>query len=312
MENRSYALAAGIFVVVMSIAVALAVWFFGGRRESDTYLLETHKSVTGLNLQAQVRYRGIRAGKVEGIEQDPADPRVILVKISLERRFRLTRASTAQLGYQGVTGLAFVEIEDDGSSAEILPADKAHPPRLPLKPALIQTLGEKAGELVAQVGEVAQRLNRVLDEKNAASLARTVDNLATASESLKEVPQLLAAMRAALSEENLKRLHATLVQIEKVSAEAAPLAAESRELVKSLTATSQKLDRLLAAGGGEIGASTLPQFNALVRQLTANSGQLGRVLDMLEERPQAVIFGRNARSPGPGESGFAAPAAAEK
>lgn len=312
MENRAHALAAGIFVIALSLATALAAWYFGGKRESDYYLLETRRNVTGLNVQAQVRYRGIRAGKVESIEQDPADPHVILVRISLDPRFRLTRSSTAKLGYQGITGLAFVEIDDDGSSAELLPNDDEHPARLALKPALIDTLGDKAGDIVAQLGELTGRLNRLLDERNAANLSRTLDNFAAASESLKELPQVVAAMRAALSDDNLKRLHAILAQVEKTAGEAAPLTAETRELVKTMTATSQKLDRLLGASGGDISASTLPQFNALVKRLNANSTQLGRILDMLEERPQALLFGRGPRRPGPGEAGFVAPSTTEK
>lgn len=307
MENRAHALAAGIFVIAMALAAVLAVWYFGGKREADTYLLETRGNVNGLNVQAQVRYRGIRAGKVESIDQDDADPRVILVKISLDPRFKLTKASTAQLGRQGITGLAYVDLEDSGGgSREALPQDDANPPRLPLEPGLADTLTERAGAIVAQIGELTARLNRLLDDKNVANLSRTLDNVAAASAGLKELPQAVAAMRAALSDENLRRLDAILAQLEKTAGEAAPLTAETRELVKSMTAASQKLDRLLGPGG-EISAGTLPQVNALVRQLSANSNQLGRVLDMLEERPQSLIFGRGARQPGPGEAGFATP-----
>jgi phospholipid/cholesterol/gamma-HCH transport system substrate-binding protein len=305
MENRAHALAAGVFVILMGIATVLAVWYFGGKREADTYLLETRRNVTGLNVQAQVRYRGIRAGKVESIDQDPADPRVLLVKISLDPHFKLTRSSTARLGYQGVTGLAFVELEDAGDNPEVLPQDDDNPPRLPLSPGLVDTLSEKAGDIVAQVGELAARLNRLLDERNAANLARTLDNVATASDGLKDLPRVIAAMRAALSEENLRRLGAILVQVEKTADEAAPLTAETRELVKSMTAASQKLERLVGAGGAE---NTLPKFNALAEQLTADSRQLKRVLDMMEDRPQALIFGPSPRRPGPGETGFIVPA----
>ncbi|MBI4986747.1 MAG: MCE family protein, partial [Rhodocyclales bacterium] len=182
MENRSHAFAAGIFVLVLGIATALAVWFFGGQREStETYLLETRKNVTGLNVQAQVRYRGIRAGKVLSIEPDARDPRVIVVAISLDSRFRLTRATTAQLGYQGITGLAYVQLEDEGTSQEFLDTAGAEPPRLALKPTPWENIGEKAGELVAQWTEASVRLNRALDAKNAANFARTLENSAAGS-----------------------------------------------------------------------------------------------------------------------------------
>ena len=46
-----------------------------------TWLQQCQGSVSGLNTQAQVRFRGIRAGKVQDIELDPKDPRNILITI---------------------------------------------------------------------------------------------------------------------------------------------------------------------------------------------------------------------------------------
>jgi phospholipid/cholesterol/gamma-HCH transport system substrate-binding protein len=55
-------------------------------------VLETRRNVTGLNVQAQVRYRGIRAGKVESIEPDPKDaPRDPGPTINIDSRFKLTK-----------------------------------------------------------------------------------------------------------------------------------------------------------------------------------------------------------------------------
>ncbi len=62
-------MAAGIFTILLGIAAAIAIWWLGQTDESTTrYVLETRRNVTGLNVQAQVRYRGIRAGKVQAIE----------------------------------------------------------------------------------------------------------------------------------------------------------------------------------------------------------------------------------------------------
>lgn len=313
MENRSHALIAGLFVLVLGCAAALAVWYFGGKHEATaTYVLETRRNVTGLNVQAQVRYRGIRAGKVESIAPDAADARLILVTISVDERYRLTRASTAQLGYQGVTGLAYVNLEDDGSSREFLATDDVVPPRIALKPTFFDALGDKAGDIVGQVAELAERLTRLLDEKNAANLARTLENAAAASEGLKQVAPLVAAMRETLSEANLKRVNAILAHLEKTAGETAPLTAEARAMVKSVTALSHKLDRVVDSAGGEVSHATLPQVNALVKEFTASSRQLSRLIDTLEQHPQALVFGRPAPPPGPGEAGFVAPAVTEQ
>jgi phospholipid/cholesterol/gamma-HCH transport system substrate-binding protein len=120
MENRSHALAAGIFTILLGICAASPSGGWGRATIDHQLRPGNARNVTGLNVQAQVRYRGIRAGKVTAIEPTKPIPRVILVRINIDSRFKLTKGSTAQLGYQGVTGLAYVQIEDDGSSAEPL------------------------------------------------------------------------------------------------------------------------------------------------------------------------------------------------
>ncbi len=309
MENRSHALAAGIFTILLGICSAVAIWWLGQSDESTTtYVLETRRNVTGLNVQAQVRYRGIRAGKVEAIEPDEADPRVILVRINISSRFKLTRGSTAQLGYQGVTGLAYVQIEDDGSSIEPLTGKDGEPPRMALRPTLFDTLGEKAGDIVTQISAVSLRLAKLLDEKNVQNLSRTLDNVATASDSLREMPAILASVREVLSESNLRNLRQILVHVEKTAGETAPLTREVRELVKSMADLSHRFELLAGNVSDELTSGTLPRANELMRELTASSRQLSRVLDGIENNPQMLIFGRGAGIPGPGETGFSAPA----
>jgi phospholipid/cholesterol/gamma-HCH transport system substrate-binding protein len=309
MENRSHALAAGIFTILLALCSALAIWWLGQSDESTTtYVLETRRNVTGLNVQAQVRYRGIRAGKVEAIEPDEADPRVILVRINMNSRFKLTKGSSAQLGYQGVTGLAYVQIEDDGSSAELLAGKDGEPARIQLRPTLFDTLGEKAGDIVTQISAVSVRLAKLLDEKNVQNLSRTLDNVATASDGLREMPVVLAAMREALSADNLRRLQQILVQVEKTAGEAAPLTREMRDLVKSMDSMARRVDQLAGSVGDELASTTLPRANELMRELSASSRQLARLLDGLESNPQMLIFGRGAGTPGPGEAGYSAPA----
>lgn len=314
MENRSHALIAGLFTVLFFLATALALWWLGGSRElTNTYILETRGSVTGLNLEAQVRYRGIRAGKVMRIAPDEQDPGLLLVEITLGRQYRLTDKTSAKLNYQGITGLAYVMLEEGGKPGELgkpLDIEGAAPPHLIIQPGLFDTLGEKAGDIATQVAELSARLNRLLDERNTQNIARTLDNLATASEGLKDVPKLMAALRSALSEANLARLQALLAHLEKTAGEAAPLTAEARVLVASMNKLAQRFDRLAISAGGvsdHLNAETLPRVDALMTEVAAATRRLDRLLDTLNDAPQAVLFGAAPAKPGPGETGFVAP-----
>jgi len=308
MENRSHALAAGLFTLFFSLAAAVTVWWLGQSREStDNYILETRKNVSGLNIQANVRYRGIRAGKVVSIEPDTKDPMVLQVLISLDSRFKLTKGSTAELGYQGLTGLAYVDIQDEGLAPEPLTDVEGGPPRLTLRPTMFDKLGDKAEGIVTQISDVSARLSTILDEKNAQNISRTLDNMAAASDGLREMPALMVSMREVLSEANLSRLRNILAHVEKTAGETAPLTAEMRALVKSMNGLSVRLEHVADTAGGALTSETLPRANALMRDLMTTSSQFSRVLENLEANPQMLLFGRNSPPSGPGEAGFVAP-----
>ena len=318
MENRSHALIAGLFTIVLLLGAVLALWWLGGTRDQTyTYILETRGSVTGLNLEAQVRYRGIRAGKVKDIRSDPLDPATLLVEITLGRQYRLTDRTLAKLNYQGITGIAYVMLEEgpEGQGAgKPLAAEDADPPRLQIQPGLLEKLGDKAGDISVQVAELSLRLNRLLDERNLQNLQRSLDNLATASDSLKALPTIMTSLRTALSDANLGRLNALLVHLEKTAGEAAPLTAEARALVATMHTLAQRFDGLTATVGGvgeRLNAETLPRAESLMRDMAAATRRLDRLIDTLNDTPQAVLFGNAPAKPGPGEAGFVPPAVKE-
>ena len=308
MESRSHALVAGLFVITLSCAGVAALWWFAGKHEAtSSYYLVTQRTVTGLNPQAQVRYRGIRAGKVEDIEIDWVNPRNILVRISLDSAIRLTRGSTAQLANQGVTGLAYVMLDDDGENMEPLLAEKNDLPRIPLRPGLLDTLAEQSGNIVTQLAAISARANRLFDERNLNNVARTMENIATASDGLKEVPSLIAQMKQLLSDENMKNLARILAHVERTLGETAPLAAELRNLVMTMQNLGRRIDGLAGEIGTELKTRTLPEVEVLSQDMQRTNRQLQRVLEQIEQSPQSLLFGRPVPQAGPGEAGFAFP-----
>jgi phospholipid/cholesterol/gamma-HCH transport system substrate-binding protein len=122
MEKRAYALAAGLFVLVLGAAlVAGVLWLNRDERVGGVpYEVATTRPVSGLKVEAPVRFRGVDVGKVESIRFDPADPGRVVIGITVESSVPITRSTFAQLGFQGVTGLSFVALDDDGAKREPL------------------------------------------------------------------------------------------------------------------------------------------------------------------------------------------------
>ena len=310
MENRSHALIAGLFTLLLGIAAALSMWWFGGKTEvTRDYLVVTSKSVSGLNPQAQVRYRGIRVGRVESIDLDRGDSRNILILIRIRDDVPVTEGAVARLGYQGVTGIAHIQLDYDESASQGPAASRAPllatadgPPRISMEDSLVDALTDTGADTLKEIHRLVANINRFLSPENRKTMTHTLNNLAAASDNAREAS---AQLQQALSGQNLRALQATLKNAEYAAGQAGPFLAEARGLVSRLQSVSDKLDLAL---GGPASAATLPRLNELGRDLAATSRQLGRVLQMLEDRPQSLILGGRKQMPGPGETGFVAPA----
>ena len=98
-----------------------------------------------------------------------------------------------------------------------------------------------------------------------------------------------------------------LANAEKTVAQAAPFFSEARGLVARLQSASEKFEIALGDSSTDGIGALAPRLNELSTELASASLQLNRVLLMLEESPQSLIFGRQQAAPGPGEEGFVAP-----
>ncbi|HUO43306.1 MAG TPA: MlaD family protein [Burkholderiales bacterium] len=182
MENRAYALAAGLFTLLLGAGIiATALWFSNDTVKTRDYLLVSHHPVTGLNLQAPVRYRGVTVGKVVNIEFDPDDVRNILVRIAVRADTPLTHGVYAQLGSQGVTGLSYVMLDDDGSNPALLSGELA---RIDVHPSFMDSVTSSGQQMIENFNRVAQRVNVLLDDKNQKQLMATLHQFDRAADGI--------------------------------------------------------------------------------------------------------------------------------
>lgn len=328
MENKAHALAAGTFVVlVAALLVTLAVWLTRDSAVRDTYELATRETISGLQPQAPVRYRGIAVGKVTFIGFDPAQIGQVLVRLAVDDAAPITRSTYATLAYQGVTGLAYVLLEDDGSAPERLPTSDAKPARIPLRASLITKLSDQGTVIVSRLETTVSRLNDLLSAEHQRTLMQSVQQAGEAARQVGELSASLARVADAQfgpQQTNvpqlIRELEATLKVVREVgaqagqTAQAATVAAgEFAQTARTLNAPGGTLERLgqgaeaLAASGRTLNEQTLPRVGRVADDAARSARSAQRTLSTLGEQPQSLIWGLGPVPPGPGEPGFVAP-----
>ncbi|MDR0673905.1 MAG: MlaD family protein [Zoogloeaceae bacterium] len=300
MENRARALLAGLFTLVLVAATLAALYAFGERRvETREFLLVTQQNVGGLNAQAQVLYRGIRVGKVRGIQIDPLDTRNILIHVETEAFVPLNSATTARLAYQGITGLAHVLLEDGAPQAESQPLTDPLP-RIQMQLSFLDRLEDSLPAILAETRAFLVNANAILDAQNRQHFRQTLAHLESAS---RRMDDFFARLQMMFSEENARNLSAAV--------RAAPLLMEdARRLVAQAEQVARRTEKLLRDEGvAEIRPedALIPKIRTTAHDLSLAARRFEHVLDTLERSPQSLVFGAHPPLPGPGEPGFSAP-----
>lgn len=321
MENKSHALAAGAFVLlVTALLVALALWLNRDTALRTPYEISTREAVSGLQVQAAVRFRGIPVGKVTAIGFDPKIPGNVLIRISVDDATPLTESSYATLGFQGVTGLSFVQLDDTGtSSAELLAADGGAA-RIPLRPGLLTKLTDQGASAMAQFEETTRRVNALLAPAQQKILMTTLSNLGQAAAAIGQTAQRLdQTLQAQLGSErtdvpqlvaqatsSLKSVQILAQELTHTAQAGSQAAAQIAQVAQRLNQAGGSLDQLdqgvqsLSSVALNLNTHTLPAVADAARQTQ-------RVMGKLADNPQALLYGDGQRAPGPGEPGFVAP-----
>lgn len=305
MENKSHALIAGTFVVLVTALLALlAVWLTRDRTERHLYEMSTGEIISGLQPQAAVRFRGVSVGKVERIGFDSKVKGNVLIRVSIDRNAPITKSTFATVASQGVTGLTFIQLDDIDESAERLPPNDEDPPRIPIKPGGLDKLLKQGEVIFNQAGQAATRLNQLLSDENQKAVTAAVTQLGEAAGSLNRVAKGLEPAVATLPA--LSRDASVTVKALKSASDEVGAAA------RRLNEKGGPLDKLseggtaLAAGVQTFSAATLPKLGEVAEETARTMRQLRRTVSAVDDNPQSLIFGNGRPIPGPGEPGFSA------
>ncbi|HEV3105774.1 MAG TPA: MlaD family protein [Trinickia sp.] len=319
MENKSHAFWAGLFTIGLMIAIGLAVfWFSLDRSVRVPYDLIARTSVTGLSTDADVRYRGLAVGKVQSIRFDQAHPGQIVIRILVDKRAPVTRSTYGSLGLQGVTGIAYVQLDDTGRDPTRVPSSPKHVEQLPMRPGLLEQLQSRGDVLLHEFESVAAHADNMLSEDTRAqlmataeSLQRTADAVTTlvqqAGPSVKQLPGTLAELQ--------RTLKSTNTLITNLNAPSGPLAANLDRVGAAADragAAVAQMDTSLQSMSATLNYETLPRLSALAADAGGAARSVDRAADVFSTSPRSVLFGVAGAAPGPGEPGFKWPSASER
>ncbi len=326
METRASHVLIGGFVLLVIVGLfAFVIWLARVQidREFARYDIYFEGSVAGLGIGGDVSYRGIRVGTVISITVNPDDPSRVRVIAEIGSDTLIREGDQASLQLQGITGVAFVNIEGATAEKPLIVAKADEPrPVIPSKPSQIEKLFQGAPELINRGIILTERASELFDEENqrlvtailrdvsalADSLAsrrqkieriidaldQSSDDVAGAAKAVREITEKVAVL--------VDDVSATLAVARGTLAGADQLMTEDvGRLIDDVRKTTRSVDRLVVAAEGILtdnreplrtfSAEGLSEFSRVITEARLLVAGLSRVTERLEADGARFLFG---------------------
>ncbi len=308
METRAHFVLIGAFAMgVIAAAAVFVVWLAQVRfaQEYTEYDVVFNGAVRGLSPSSEVRFNGIRVGEVTTLSLADMNVGQVVARIRVDAATPVSVESVAQLEPQGITGLAYIQINSgDPEAAALEPGPGDDVAQIPSQAAALDVLFQGSGDVVASANEALARFSALLDRDNLASVRQILANIETLSAEAKANADLFADARAAVQrlDDAAARIDEVAVELTGmvrtteriISAEVSPLVARADDAAEGVAAAAddaQALMTLLEGPLARFSTDGLDNLSLAAEDLRRLTEVLERIAREIERDPAQFLVG---------------------
>ncbi len=319
MNNRVNYTFVGSFVLVGIIAIlSLSYWMLRPSDEAKTreYNIYFNESVLGLNIDAPVKYRGIKVGKVTHLQINPANTEQVEVQVTILQSTPIKESTVARLTAQGITGLTYINLTLGKNTSPPLRKKAGETcPTIKTTPSFFENMEQSLGGLSVDLTKTLQGTQKLLDDKNQKQIAQILQNTASLT---KKLNKLLDEETIQHLQKSSAHLDSLTYKIDKLIPNIDGFIANSiswendisgsfDSIMKSyvgITASMTEIKRAVASGEfniKDISADVIPNMNQTFLDMQTMMIKLDDVLRQYEQSPSDIFFKEGTIKKAPGE-----------
>ena len=168
METRANYIAIGAFVFATLIIGFVFIYWLGSRAEGPRALpvkVIFNGAVTGLSVGGAVNFNGIKVGDVGDLGFDQQDPSVVIATIRVRPSTPLRRDVKATLGFQTLSGIAYVDLSGGTTDAPLLlDPDAEEPPVIHAERSAFEDIVEGARDILTRADTTLAAVEKVVTD----------------------------------------------------------------------------------------------------------------------------------------------------
>jgi phospholipid/cholesterol/gamma-HCH transport system substrate-binding protein len=298
-RTAHYALVGLISVLLFMATVIFVFWLarFQFTRQYDVYDVDFKGPVRGLSVGGEVYFNGIKVGQVTKLSLDKLDPNRVVARIRTSSDAPVRADSTATLEPLGITGVNYVQISA-GTLSKPLLKDTVAPNVVPVirsTEGALESLLQGGGDVLTRTVQALDQVNKLLSDKNIASVTTTLSDVQSIASTLKDQRQMLSDLDA-----TIKSINQTSEHIQALADSSNQLVngdgkrtlanlADAANEIKGAAIDARNTLGVLKGPTTEFATNGLPRISSAVVSLQTAAITLNRILNDIEQNPRGVL-----------------------
>ncbi|BBE74744.1 MlaD family protein [Oharaeibacter diazotrophicus] len=296
METRANYAAIGLFILVaLMTGLGFLYWLTnaGQRAQQAEIRVVFAGAVTGLNTGSAVLFNGIKIGEVADLSLDEKDPNTVVAMIRVDRTKPIRVDTRAVLSYQGLTGVANLQLEGGSRNAPMLleSVKGGGIPTIQAEVSPFQDILESAKNVLNRADSAMEAIDDFIKE-NGPAFNRTVNNVETFSKALADNAGAIDDALAGIADAGnaiggiADDLKGTAKRAEEILNAVDP--ARVAAIVEEVNRSSERLDKLLARAEEVVGGIDPAKVNGVMDGLAEASRGLNETIQRARDVVAAV------------------------
>jgi phospholipid/cholesterol/gamma-HCH transport system substrate-binding protein len=299
-RNTNYVVVGAFVLLVIGMAVSFVYWYTDQRdkRSYQHYEIYYDGTVSGLTAGSPVRYLGVDVGKVARIMLDPKNRKRVEVIADIEDSAPIDTRTLALLSLQGVTGLMFIDLEEDpkATSNGPLPMGERYPV-IRSAPSDLDVLLRSLPALANHAIDLVDHMDQVFSDENVKNFKAVLANTRVASDKapvlVHEIEDLVANLRHTSDE-----VDTAAADFDRVTndADIKTSLANIRRISDSLASASDRLNQFVTQNEPALSRFTgqgLPELERLLHESRAAVRDIRDLSRSLQQNPGELLYESN-------------------
>jgi len=285
-------------------------------KATQNYIIYFNESVLGLNLDAPVKYKGIKVGKVIRLRINPKNSEQVEVTVNVLKTTPIKEGTVAKLTAQGITGLSYINLTQGSNNAVLLKAKKGEKyPVIKTAPSFFTNVEQSLDSVSELFLATLDKTNELLNEKNQKQFSKLLHESAMV---MAKVDKILDEKTMAHLQKSAKNMEDITAQIDKSIPNINKLVNHSivweKKINNSFSSIKQTytkmgitMNNMAKSFSGvqnnveDATVQTLPLINSTMTQMQQTLIDVNELLEHYDRSPSDILFKKEDVKRGPGE-----------